>query len=246
MPTGPQPARPTSASKGFRSASEQIANVEYMLTGDGRLRVGTRPLVYRADPKMVFDHCHAHLWIRGLVCDSCNRVMATIDKHFVMPAHAVGYDRRDAYVSYRNRCPDCVPVRTLLTDNEIFAITENPSRKSYSSIFGEFRRWELAQLAASYGMSYEQLRYYTYEQYAEHIAGKAIRYGYSGDGKLIYPPLTLATYDALPEPTFDQVNVIFERRAKSKCDHVYHPFEACPRDCSCRCKICRPVSGDWY
>ena len=56
---------------------------------------------------LMFDHCHAHGWVRGLLCLGCNNDMVLFDKG--LPA--ASSPRRTAYA--RN-CPDCCYAATLL------------------------------------------------------------------------------------------------------------------------------------
>jgi hypothetical protein len=34
----------------------------------------------KRQPALLFDHCHIHGWIRGLVCNSCNTLLGQIDR----------------------------------------------------------------------------------------------------------------------------------------------------------------------
>ena len=53
------------------------------------------------------DHCHDHGWVRGILCDPCNRHVGRIDKR-ILPRIVPGL--LAALLAVRNRCPDCVPL----------------------------------------------------------------------------------------------------------------------------------------
>lgn len=53
------------------------------------------------------DHCHAHGWVRGVLCRSCNALMILIDRRTAPKVDAV---LAAALVAIRNRCPDCDPL----------------------------------------------------------------------------------------------------------------------------------------
>ena len=55
---------------------------------------------------LVFDHCHAHGWVRGLICMACNNALIGLD-------HGRGSVHRGAelaaLLAYLGNCPDCPP-----------------------------------------------------------------------------------------------------------------------------------------
>jgi hypothetical protein len=53
---------------------------------------------------MVRDHCHAHGWVRGIVCRRCNTRLERIDRQV---APRVEEKLLLALLAVRNRCPDC-------------------------------------------------------------------------------------------------------------------------------------------
>ena len=81
------------------------------------IRYQGRPLA--ADPttckgcgrvaKPVTDHCHEHGWVRAIVCGSCNRHLASVDRG-VVPRAGLDAAILAALVDIRNRCPECVPL----------------------------------------------------------------------------------------------------------------------------------------
>jgi hypothetical protein len=57
----------------------------------------------RAAQPLVFDHCHVHGWVRGLVCPDCNGILGAAD------AGRLADDAPWAQMIavYRDNCPDC-------------------------------------------------------------------------------------------------------------------------------------------
>lgn len=54
----------------------------------------------------VFDHCHAHGWIRGLVCTSHNVRLGHIDSVRKIPGVQLSL-AGTSYRTYLNNCPEC-------------------------------------------------------------------------------------------------------------------------------------------
>ena len=52
-----------------------------------------------------WDHCHAHGWIRGLLCGRCNLFFAEFDRGLI-PYFTTDSDI-DRWQSWRDRCDDC-------------------------------------------------------------------------------------------------------------------------------------------
>jgi hypothetical protein len=71
----------------------------------------------RADSPLYLDHCHAHGWIRGPVCASCNSVIRHLDKHGYLLRYQISL--REEYRTHLNQCPDCPQIQLLATDYEI-------------------------------------------------------------------------------------------------------------------------------
>lgn len=58
---------------------------------------------------LMFDHCHAHGWVRGLLCLGCNNDMVLYDKSVGRPRFA------SRCAAHARRCPDCArPSAALL------------------------------------------------------------------------------------------------------------------------------------
>ena len=67
---------------------------------------GQYPLVRRCEicrspghRAYVFDHCHAHGWVRGILCTVCNTHMSRVDEGKVHTAR---------HLAYQAQCPDCI------------------------------------------------------------------------------------------------------------------------------------------
>lgn len=58
---------------------------------------------------LVNDHCHAHGFVRGTVCSSCNAVMARIDSGRITDDAVKRFGGIEPLQVHRLRCPDCLP-----------------------------------------------------------------------------------------------------------------------------------------
>lgn len=56
------------------------------------------------DKRIITEHCHAHGWVRGLACGTCNHLMSVIDRRIAPKAEAV---LLNALIALWRRCPDC-------------------------------------------------------------------------------------------------------------------------------------------
>ena len=52
----------------------------------------------------VYDHCHIHVEVRGVLCQDCNYAMSSIDK-----GRRWRPELQEAYESYWARCSGCAP-----------------------------------------------------------------------------------------------------------------------------------------
>lgn len=66
----------------------------------------------------VRDHCHAHGWVRGVVCNFCNGLLSALDRG-ARPADRAVLAPLDAYVDLWLRCPDCRAVGWSETDHAV-------------------------------------------------------------------------------------------------------------------------------
>jgi hypothetical protein len=84
------------------------------------LEIGLRRKQYldkQKKPGFVFDHCHAHGWIRGIVCASCNGKMRNVDLRMdytekyirVQPDSSLIEIElpTPSYAGHWEKCPDC-------------------------------------------------------------------------------------------------------------------------------------------
>jgi hypothetical protein len=110
----------------------------------------------REDSPLYFDHCHAHGWIRGLVCASCNSVMRHLDKHGYLLRYRV--DLREAYRKHLNQCHDCEQINMLPTDQEIsYAYTLTLPDCGFKSQIIKLRSKSMHAVAKEHGMTLDNL-----------------------------------------------------------------------------------------
>lgn len=57
--------------------------------------------------RYVYDHCHAHDHIRGVICVGCNPVMALVDARVLVTGPIYTRQRWPALLAHWVRCPDC-------------------------------------------------------------------------------------------------------------------------------------------
>jgi hypothetical protein len=69
------------------------------------LRNGRSKQQRMRQPAMLFDHCHKHGWIRGVICNSCNTIIGKIEA-------SIPSDRsepfRPLYEKYLRNCTECL------------------------------------------------------------------------------------------------------------------------------------------
>ena len=90
--------------------------------------------VCAAVDRLVVDHCHAHGWVRGTLCLSCNTRMAYVDR---MVAPLPGAVPLVELLAYLTRCPDCIAVtedqigatRSLRKINQVFGVRDGARMK---------------------------------------------------------------------------------------------------------------------
>jgi hypothetical protein len=56
-------------------------------------------------PVLLFDHCHAHGWIRGLICNWCNDRAGYVENGRKTGFLPLGF--LEQFSEYRRNCPDC-------------------------------------------------------------------------------------------------------------------------------------------
>lgn len=78
-----------------RSAAELAADAKAL---------GYAPKAWLA--RLVFDHCHKHLIVRGLLCTACNTDMGAYDKSRYV---RWGEERRPLMAAHARKCPGCTP-----------------------------------------------------------------------------------------------------------------------------------------
>jgi hypothetical protein len=64
-------------------------------------------------PVLVFDHCHRHGWVRGLIRMACNNALITLENQgWSVHRGAV----LEALGTYLGNCPECPPVLQMSRD----------------------------------------------------------------------------------------------------------------------------------
>jgi hypothetical protein len=64
-------------------------------------------------PRHVYEHCHAHDYVRGVTCEPCNGAMSLIDARVLMPrswyrrGSQRGPSRLPGLLEHWSRCPEC-------------------------------------------------------------------------------------------------------------------------------------------
>lgn len=134
------------------------------ITGCSTLRVGFSgkkgnisgwTVSQREDSPLYFDHCHAHGWIRGLVCASCNSVMRHLDKYGYLKRYRV--DLREVYRKHVNQCPDCEQINMLPTDYEInYAYTLTLPDCGFKSVIIRDYSKSMQAVAKEHGMALDE------------------------------------------------------------------------------------------
>lgn len=98
---------------------------------------------------LVHDHCHAHGWVRGIACMSCNQYLSIIDSG---TRPAVTDARLAALLAVRNRCAGCTPLETGDLEPLPGSRTVTPSDKP------EARRARARRLAVRKGYRLLEMR----------------------------------------------------------------------------------------
>lgn len=57
-------------------------------------------------PQLVFDHCHRHGWVRGMLCNSCNVKVGRIESVMLIEGIVMNVSGT-SYASFLANCPDC-------------------------------------------------------------------------------------------------------------------------------------------
>lgn len=69
---------------------------------DGLCEICGRPP--SGKPILLFDHCHRHGWVRGLICNWCNIQAGYVENDQSRRALSYFLQR---FPEYRRNCPDC-------------------------------------------------------------------------------------------------------------------------------------------
>jgi Recombination endonuclease VII len=120
----------------------------------------------REDSPLYLDHCHAHSWIRGHVCASCNSVIRHLDKRGYLLRYRVTL--REAYRAHLNQCPDCTPIQLLATDYEInYAYTLTLPESSFKAAIVKDFTQEMRTAAGQLGMTLDRFTAHIRDFYPE-------------------------------------------------------------------------------
>lgn len=102
---------------GRRARRRELDSVRRQLRDGADRAAGLRDVVLPMAERMaapvppgplVFDHCHAHGWVRGLVCVPCNNRVGSADAGRLEPRWYTGAERA-ALRAHQARCPGCLP-----------------------------------------------------------------------------------------------------------------------------------------
>jgi recombination endonuclease VII len=116
---------------------------------------GSWNLSARDDSPLYLDHCHAHGWIRGLVCASCNSVIRHLDKYGYLLRYRITL--REAYRSHLNQCTECTPVELLASDYEIcYAYTLTLPDSSFKAAIIKHQSKNMRIAAGKLGMTLDR------------------------------------------------------------------------------------------
>jgi hypothetical protein len=89
--------------------------VKYRPTLGRRFARGALCEVCNSPPRrgmfLMFDHCHAHGWVRGLICKYCNDALGFFENGHV--EHLKYVEFLAEFTEYRRKCPDCAAVSSL-------------------------------------------------------------------------------------------------------------------------------------
>ena len=71
---------------------------------DGLCEICGMPPYSGGKPTLLFDHCHDHGWVRGLLCNVCNDQVAFIENGW---RRIINKWVSSRFPEYRLNCPDC-------------------------------------------------------------------------------------------------------------------------------------------
>jgi hypothetical protein len=105
-----------------------------------RLGYPPPPIDRPLSPLFVWDHCHAHDYVRGVLCRDCNQKISPWDRqdHWVLRHRQ---ERQEAMIAYRARCPECANLGSWTP----IAVRHDPARVHRSKYLAAMSERAVAQ-----------------------------------------------------------------------------------------------------
>ena len=100
------------------------------------------------------DHCHQHGWVREVLCNRCNTLMALIDRRITPHPRKTNKGAVHRLLMHFNLCPDCSPLTIDdLSETRSWTIDEPRSPHAELRLLDQpvAGLWSVARIAQEYG-----------------------------------------------------------------------------------------------